>query len=369
MRIGIPKEIVAGEKRVAVTPEGAERLVREGHTVLVERGAGEGSGFADDAYVAAGGEVVASADDVWAQAELIAKVKQPQEEETARFREGLVYLGYVHAVSRPWLVDALLAKRVTSFAAEEVALPNGDRPLLIPMSEIAGRLAVLTAAHYLAAPPGSAGIMLGCVAGQASARLLIIGGGTVGRSAAAAACGLGAEVTVIDSDPAKAASRLAEVAPTAHLATSPASPELVRDMLAEVDAVINAVLWDPLTGQHLVTRQDLKRMRPDSVIVDVDCTPGGAIETTRVMAIDQPTFVEEGVIHYCVPNMPATVPQTSTRAYAGALLPYLELIANRGVDGAIAECAELAAGLIARDGLLLDEHVAKAQRRGTGGRT
>jgi len=361
--IAVPAEVVPGEKRVAVIPGGAERLVRAGHRVLVQRGAGEGSGHSDAAYVAVGAEIVESADELWQRAELLAKVKQPLEPETARFHDGLTYLGYCHAVSRPWLVDALLERRVAAFASEEVALANGDRPLLIPMSEIAGRLAVLVAAHYLAQPAGSAGVMLGTVTGCPSAHVLIIGGGTVGRSAAAAADGLGARVTVIDRDPPAARLRVAQVAPGARVPEAPASPALVWDLLPEVEAIINAVLWNPLTGEHLVTRDGLRRMKPGAVIVDVDCTPAGVIETSRVMTIDQPTFIEEGVIHYCVPNMPAMVPQTSTRAFAEATLPYLEVLAKKGLEGAIEERPELKLGLIARHGLLLDHHVAEAQGR------
>ena len=363
MRIGIPQEIVPGEKRVAVTPEGVARLTAAGHIVLVQAGAGQGSGYPDAAYQAAGADLLASADALWAAADLIAKVKQPLEAETERFHVGLIYLGYCHAVYRPWLVDALLAKRVTALAAEEVALPNGDRPLLIPMSEIAGRLAVLTAAHYLAEPPGSAGIMLGCVGGQASTHVLIIGGGTVGRSAAAAACGLGAQVTVVDQAPDRVRERLLEAAPCARLSTEQASAEVVWELLPGVDAIVNAVLWDPVTGEHLVTREGLRRMKRGAVIVDVDCTANGAIETTRPMTLDDPVFVEEGVIHYCVYNMPASVPQTSTHAYAGALLPYLERVAEKGVDAAMAEWPELRRGLVTRDGVLLDGHLAEAQGR------
>jgi len=366
MRIGVPKEIVAGEKRVSVTPEGVATLTRAGHVAFVQSGAGAGSGYADEAYAAAGAEVVGSAEGVWASGELVAKVKQPLEAETARFHEGLIYLGYCHAVYRPWLVDALLGKGVTTLAAEDVALPNGDRPLLIPMSEIAGRLAVLTAAHYLAEPPGSAGVMLGSVDGQATAHVLIIGGGTVGRSAAAAASGLGARVTVVDRAPERVRERLAEAAPAAALRAEPAVREQVEALLPDVDAIINGVLWDPVSGEHLVTREGLRQMKRGAVIVDVDCAAGGAIETTRPMTLDDPIFVEEGVVHYCVYNMPASVPQTSTRAYAGALLPYVELIAAQGLEAAMAERPELRAGLVTRDGVLLDEYVAEAQGRAPG---
>ncbi|MBM3501071.1 MAG: alanine dehydrogenase, partial [Armatimonadetes bacterium] len=259
MRIGVPKEIVAGEKRVSVTPEGVATLTRAGHVAFVQSGAGAGSGYADEAYAAAGAEVVGSAEGVWASGELVAKVKQPLEAETERFHEGLIYLGYCHAVYRPWLVDALLTSRVTTVAAEEVALPSGDRPLLIPMSDIAGRLAVLTAAHYLAEPPGSAGVMLGSVGGQATAHVLIIGGGTVGRNAAAAACGLGARVTVVDQAPERVRGRLEQTAPTAALPPEPVTREQVEALLPAVDAIVNAVLWDPVTGEHLVTREGLRR--------------------------------------------------------------------------------------------------------------
>ncbi|MGQ9729650.1 MAG: alanine dehydrogenase [Candidatus Zipacnadales bacterium] len=363
MLIGVPKEIITGEKRVSITPAGVERLVEAGHQVIVQAAAGEGSRFSDDAYRNAGACVVADAPEVWGRAELLVKVKQPTEAETSYFHEGLVYLGYLHAAYRPWLVEALLERKVTAFAAEKIALDNGDRPLLIPMSEIAGRLAVMTVAHYLADPPGSAGVMLGCIGDQATAHLLILGGGTVGRSAAATASSLGARVTVVDREPERVRERLAEAAPRAVLHPDSASRSVVEALLPKVDAIINGVLWDPQSGEHLVTREGLRQMRPGSVIVDVDCTPGGAIETTRVMTLDCPTFVKEGVIHYCVPNMPASVPQTSTQAFAQATLPYVELIAGRGLEGALAVSKALERGLVTRQGRLLDKHVAEVQGR------
>jgi alanine dehydrogenase len=366
MLIGVPKEVVPGEKRVAVTPDGARRLVAGGHKVLLQSGAGAGSGFPDDTYVSAGAEIAGSADEVWGRAELVTKVKQPLEEEMPRFREGLILYGYCHLATRPWLVDALLESRMTAVAFEEVVLPDGDRPLLRPMSEIAGRLAVLVAGQYLAEPDGSRGMLLGTVSGQPSANVLVIGGGTVGTSAAAAACGLGAQVTVIDRDPARIQLRVAAKAPAADVVVSPASPELVTDLLPEVDVVVNAVLWDPVTGEHLVTRESLRRMRKGAVIVDVDCTPEGVIETTRVMTVEEPTFELEGVIHYCVPNMPATVPHTSTEALASATLPYLQSLADLGLTEALKACPELRPGLVCRDGELLDQHVAAAQGRSIG---
>jgi alanine dehydrogenase len=365
MLIGVPTEVVPGEKRVALTPEGARRLIEAGHRVLLESGAGEGSGYPDEVYAGHDVEVVVTADEVWARADLVTKVKQPLEEETPRFREGLILFGYCHLATRPWLVDALLEKRVTAVAFEEVVLPDGERPLLRPMSEIAGRLAILVAAQYLAEPYGHRGVLLGTVSGRSSAGVLIIGGGTAGVSAAAAACGLGAAVTVVDRDPERARARVAKAAPSANVLAAPATPELVQDMLPDIDVVVNAVLWDPLTGQHLVTRDSLRGMREGAVIVDVDCTPGGVIETTRVTTIEEPTFEVEGVIHYCVPNMPATVPHTSTEALTSATLPYLERLADLGVIAALETCPELAAAVVCRNGKLLDSHVAAAQGRPT----
>lgn len=365
MLIGVPSEVVPGEKRVALTPEGARRLIQGGHQALLETGAGAGSGHSDDAYREQGAQVAESAEDVWARADLLTKVKQPLEGETALFREGLILFSYCHLATRPWLVDALLKKSVTAVAFEEVLLPTGERPLLKPMSEIAGRLAILVAGQYLAEPYGSRGVLMGTVSGQPAAGVLIIGGGTVGVSAAAAACGLGARVTVVDREPEPVQPRVAEVAPSAEVVAAPASPELVQDMLPETDVVVNAALWDPMTGRHLVTRDSLRRMRKGSVIVDVDCTPGGVIETTRVMTIGEPTFEEDGVIHYCVPNMPATVPHTSTEALTSATLPYLERLADLGLTAALESSPELQAALVCRDGKLLDAHVAAAQGRPT----
>lgn len=363
MLIGVPKEVVPGEKRVAVTPDGARQLIEGGHELLLQSGAGEGSGFADEAYASHGVEIAASDDEVWARAALVTKVKQPLEEETSRFRAGLILYSYCHLATRPWLVDALLESRVTAIAFEEVVLPDGDRPLLRPMSEIAGRLAILVAGQYLAEPHGTRGVLMGSVAGRPSVSVLIIGGGTVGASAAAAACGLGAEVAVVDNDPERVRARLSQVAPAAKVIPSPATPSVVADLLPHVDVVINAVLWDPLTGEHLVTRASLRRMRTGAVIVDVDCTPNGVIETTRVMTVQEPTFEVEGVVHYCVPNMPATVPHTSTRALASATLPYLQRLADLGLTAALDASPELKPALVCRDGKLLDRHVAEAQGR------
>ncbi len=364
MLIGVPTEVAPGERRVGVTPAGATRLTAGGHQLLLQRGAGARTGFADEAYEAQGAEVVNAADEVWARAELVAKVKQPVPEETHRFHEGLILFSYCHLATRPWLVEALLARRVTAIAFEEVVLPDGERPLLRPMSEIAGRLAVFVAGQYLAEPHGTRGVLLGSLAGLSTAHVLIIGGGAAGASAAVGACGLGAEVTVVDCDPDRVRPRLAALVPAERVLA--ASPDVVGELLPQVDVVINAVRWDPVTGQHLVTRESLRRMKTGAVIVDIDCTPGGAIETTRTMTIDEPTFVEEGIIHYCVPNMPATVPHTSTEALTAATLPYLERLARLGVDGALATCPELVPGLVCRDGRLLDGAVAEAQGRTPG---
>jgi alanine dehydrogenase len=358
MLIGTPREVIPGERRVGLTPQGAHCLKEAGHEVLLEAGAGEGSGHSDTAYMTEGAGIVSSPEELWGRAELVTKVKQPVPEEVDRFREGLTLFSYCHLATRPWLVDALLQRRVTAIAFEEVQLANGTRPLLRPMSEIAGRLAVLIAGQYLAAPHGSRGVLLGSFDGRPAARVLILGGGAAGSAAAAAAHGLGAAVSVVDRDPDSVRSRIAAAAPGAEVLQ--ASREMVERLLPDTDAVINAIRWDPLTGSHLITRDALRRLPHGAVIVDIDCTPGGAVETSRTMTVDSPVFEVEGVIHHCVPNMPATVPLTSTEALTSATLPYLERLATLGVDGALEALPELGPALQCRSGRLLDEAVARA---------
>ena len=364
MLVSVPRESVPGERRVGVTPEGAATLRRAGHGVLVQRGAGEGAGFTDEEYAAAGAELVSGPQELFARGELMCRVKQPQAEECDWLAEGSALCCYLLVGPRPWLVDALLRRRISAIAYEEVRLPDGSRPLLRPMSEIAGRLAVRVGAHYLARPPGSRGVLLDGLGGEAGARVLILGGGTVGASAAAAAVALGAEVTVLDADPGRARRAIGEAMGNAERVqvlecTRPAADE----HLAAAELVINAVQWDPLTGWHIVTRDSLRLMPRGAVIVDVACDPGGAVETCRIMSIEDRVFEEEGVLHYCVPNMPAMVPRTATRMLASATLPYVERLASLGVAGALEVCPGLRGALVCHEGRLLDTRVAQVQGR------
>ena len=370
MLITVPRESVPGERRVGVTPDGVRRLRAAGHTVLVQSGAGEGAGFDDEEYTAAGADLTSDPRQLFERSELMCRVKQPQPPECNWLAEGSTLFCYLLLGPRPWLVDALLQRRVSAIAYEEVTLPDGVRPLLRPMSEIAGRLAVRVGAHYLARPPGSRGVLLDGLGADPGAHVLILGGGTVGASAAAAAVALGACVTVLDLDPERArrnvlaaVGRVATPVPTPRLQVAECTRETADEHLARADLVINGVQWDPLTGWHIVTRESLRTMPRGAALVDVACDPGGAVETCRVMSIEDPVFEEEGVVHYCVPNMPGTVPRTATRMLSTATLPYVERLASLGVEGALAACPELGGALVCHEGRLLDPRVAQVQGR------
>lgn len=353
MRIGIPREIKNHEYRVGATPDGVHALVDAGHAVQVETGAGTRVGFADQDYRDAGATIAGSAAEVYA-AEMIIKVKEIQRSEFPLLRRGQIIYGYHHfAPDRP-LLDAMLAAGVSSVAYETITDRAGRLPLLVPMSQIAGRLAPQVGAWALQMANGGSGVLLGGVPGVLPGRVLIIGGGTVGENAARIALGMGADVTLLD----RSAERLAqlEVAFNGRLKSSLASPQTLRTLLPAQDLVIGAVLLPGALAPRLITRTDLARMKPGSVIVDVAIDQGGICETSRPTSHTEPLFIEAGVVHYCVPNMPAAVARTATLALTQATLPYALRIAATGLRDAVFADPHLAAGLQTCDG-----HVTHAQ--------
>ena len=356
--VGVPKEIKDQEGRVSMQPDGVVELVHHGHDVIVQAGAGLGSGFTDEEYEKAGGRVVESADEVFEAADLIVKVKEPIPEEYYRFREGQELFTYLHLAADKELTEFLLERRINSVAYETVELPDGSLPLLAPMSEVAGRMAVQAAAHCLESPQGGAGLLLGGVPGTPAAKVTIIGGGVVGTEAAKIAVGMRAMVNVLDVNP----KRLAYLSDIFGGRIDLVIPNRARtaSYVAESDVVIGAVLVAGAKAPKLVSRQMVASMREGSVVVDVAIDQGGCVETARPTTHSEPTYVEEGVIHYCVANIPGAVARTSTLALTSVTLPYLVKIADSGVEGAAAADANLAKGLSTLDGNLLSEPVAEA---------
>ena len=356
--VGVPKEIKDQEGRVSMQPDGVVELVHHGHEVIVQAGAGLGSGFTDEEYEKAGGRVVESADEVFEAADLIVKVKEPIPEEYYRFREGQELFTYLHLAADKELTEFLLERRINSVAYETVELPDGSLPLLAPMSEVAGRMAVQAAAHCLESPQGGAGLLLGGVPGTPAAKVTIIGGGVVGTEAAKIAVGMRAMVNVLDVNP----KRLAYLSDIFGGRIDLVIPNRARtaSYVAESDVVIGAVLVAGAKAPKLVSRQMVASMREGSVVVDVAIDQGGCVETARPTTHSEPTYVEEGVIHYCVANIPGAVARTSTLALTSVTLPYLVKIADSGVEEAAAADANLAKGLSTLDGNLLSEPVAEA---------
>jgi alanine dehydrogenase len=356
MRIGIPKEIKNHEYRVGATPDGVHALVEAGHAVVVERDAGARVGFPDEAYRLAGATVVATAAEVYA-AELIIKVKEVQRSEFPLLRPGQILYGYHHfAPDRP-LLEAMLAAGVTSVAYETITDAAGRLPLLTPMSQIAGRLAPQAGAWALQMANGGSGVLLGGVPGVLPGKVLIIGGGTVGEHAARIALGMGADVTLLD----RSAERLAqlETAFGGRLKGAIATPQLLRSLLPGQDLVIGAVLLPGARAPRLITRADLGRMRPGSVIVDVAIDQGGICETSRPTSHTEPLYVEEGIVHYCVPNMPSAVARTATLALTQATLPLALQISGLGLRRAVSDNPHLAAGVQTCNGRVTHAELAR----------
>jgi alanine dehydrogenase len=357
MRIGVAREIKLQEHRVALTPAGSRELVQRGHEVLVESGAGLGSAFPDDAYERAGAAIV-SVDDVWGRSELLLKVKEPIALEYERLRPGLTLFTYLHIAADEPLTRALVDSGITAIAYETVETDHGALPLLAPMSEIAGRLAPQAGAHYLEKPKGGRGILLGGVAGVVPGRVVVIGGGMVGYNAAVIAIGLGAQVTLLERSVDRM--RYLEQILSGRVTLLMSSSLQIEESLKEADLVIGAVLIPGALAPKLITREMLGGMKEASVLVDVAIDQGGCAETSRPTTHDDPVYTVDGVIHYCVANMPGAVPITSTRALTNVTLPYVETLADHGVVGAIQRDPELARGVNVVDGQITYEAVAEA---------
>ena len=357
MRIGVAKEIKSQEYRVALTPAGARELVQRGHEVVVEEGAGVGSAFPDDAYERAGASI-ASVDDVWERSELLLKVKEPIALEYPRLRAGLTLFTYLHIAADQPLTRALVDSGITAIAYETVETMSGALPLLAPMSEIAGRLAPQAGAHHLEKPKGGRGLLLGGVAGVAQGRVVVIGGGIVGYNAAVIALGLGAHVTILERSVDRM--RHLEEILSGRVSLLMSSSLQVEESLKEADLVIGAVLIPGALAPKLVTREMLGGMKEGSVLVDVAIDQGGCAETSRPTTHDDPVYTVDGVIHYCVANMPGAVPITSTRALTNVTLPYVEAIADYGVVEAIRRDSALAQGVNVVGGRVTYEAVAEA---------
>src|SRR5205814_989050 len=358
MIVGVPREIKTAENRVALVPAGVESLVGDGHSVLVEQGAGIGSGFGDEAYRAAGGTLVPKAADVWAKAEMVVKVKEPIEPEWPCMRKGQVVFTYFHFAASESLTQAVIKSGIVAIAYETVQLDSGELPLLTPMSEVAGRMAIQEGAKYLERAYGGSGILLGGVPGVLPGEVLIIGGGTVGTNAAKMAAGLGAHVTLLDLSLDRLR-YLADVLP-ANVDVLYSNRHNVVEQLRRADVVIGAVLRPGAKAPHLVTRVDLGLMKPGSVIVDVAVDQGGCFETTKPTTHDHPTYVVDGIIHYAVANMPGGVPRTSTLALTNATFPYARRLAREGWRQACRQDRALALGLNIIEGKVVYPGVAEA---------
>ncbi len=359
MRVGVPREVKRDEYRVALTPAGADVLKRAGHDVIVERGAGAGAGIADSDYEDVGARV-GSDDDAWA-CELIVKVKEPQPTEFPKLRADQILFTYLHLAASASVAGALIAAKTTGVAYETVQDDRGRLPLLAPMSEIAGRLAAQAGAWYLERPMGGRGVLIGGVAGVAPGRVLVVGGGIVGINAAMVAAGMQAHVAILDTNLDRL--RELELALAGRIELIYSTPLSLSSLLPAADLVVGAVLIPGARAPSLITREMLGLMRPGTVLVDVAVDQGGCAETTRPTTHSEPTYVVDGVIHYCVTNMPGAVPVTSTHALCNATLPYVVAIANEGIDGACASRSELVSGLNVRNGVIVNPAVAAALAR------
>ena len=356
MIIGIPKEIKEQEQRVALLPSAASQLTRRGHSVVVQKNAGIGSGYPDDDYVKAGAEIVEQAKEVFARADMVMKVKEPLDAEFPLLRKGQILFTYLHLAASKSLTEALLKSGVTAIAYETIQVDH-RLPLLEPMSEIAGRMSVVMGANFLAKYNGGSGVLLGGVPGVLPGRVVVVGGGTSGVNAARMAAGLGADVTILDVDLERLRYLDLSIINANTLYSSEAN---LLELMPECDLLIGAVLLPGAKAPKLITRQMLRRMKPGSVLVDISIDQGGCVETSRPTTHLDPVYIEEGVTHYCVANMPAAYARTATQALTNVTFRYLELLADLGLEGACKKQPALIGGINTRDGRLTCKAVAEA---------
>lgn len=361
MNIGLPKEVKDNEYRVGLVPAGVHALAEEGHRIFVQKRAGEGSGFQDSEYTGAGATLVDSADEVFGRSEMIVKVKEPVAEEYSRLKAGQIIFSYLHLAPLPDLTQVLLDKKVVGVAYETIPDRHGTLPLLTPMSEIAGRMSVIVGSYYLQKPRGGRGVLLGGVPGAKPATVAIVGAGTVGLNAAKMAMGLGAHVRILDID----LDRLRHLDDLffGKIETVLSNAYTIAEAVATAELVIGAVLIPGANAPRLVTRKMVASMYPGAVIVDVAVDQGGCVETTRPTSHSDPVYIEEGVLHYCVTNMPGAMPRTSTIALTNATFPYVKKIARLGLKGAIQENRLLKDGVNTFDGRVTCLPVAESQKR------
>ncbi|MBL8014114.1 MAG: alanine dehydrogenase [Candidatus Omnitrophica bacterium] len=357
MIIGIPKEIKNNEYRVGILPVGVEALLRAGHQVCIETLAGVGSGIEDEQYIKAGAKIVRGARQVYEQSELIVKIKEPMESEYELLRQGQILFTYLHLAASKTLTEALLNRKVTAFAYETLQTPAGELPCLTPMSEVAGRMAPQEGAKYLEEPMQGRGILLGGVPGVAPAEVVVIGAGVVGSNACLIASGMGANVTVLDVNLNRL--RYVEEVMPANVHTIMSNAHTIRDAVLKADLVISSVLIRGAKAPCLINRDMVSKMKKGSVIVDVAIDQGGSVETSRPTTHEHPTYLVDGVVHYCVTNMPGAVARTSTYALTNATFPYILNLANKGCPKILADCYELKRALNVIDGQLTIKEVAE----------
>ena len=360
MIVGVPTEVKDNEYRVALTPEGARELVDNGHTVLIQDGAGEGSSIPQDRYGRAGALIARDADEVWAKADMIMKVKEPIASEYERMREGQVVFTYLHLAACEELTRALLDRKVIGIAYETVQLPDGRLPLLAPMSEVAGRMAPHVGARLLEKEYGGRGILMGGVSGVRPAKVLVLGAGMAGTNAAWIAAGMEAEVTVVDRNIDRL--RQIDMVMRGRVMTLASDRLTIEQRVRESDVVVGTVLIPGARAPKLVTEEMVESMRPGSVIIDISIDQGGSVETSHMTTHSDPTYVVHGVVHYAVGNMPGAVPRTSTYALTNVTLPYVLEIASAGIETAVNGDPALARGVNTWDGRVTNEGVAEAHR-------
>ncbi|MER3415325.1 MAG: alanine dehydrogenase [Gemmataceae bacterium] len=357
MIVGVPKEIKPDEYRVAIIPVGVEELVRAGHRVLIERGAGQGSGVSDAQYATHGAEIVGSAREVYERAELVVKVKEPLPQEWPYLQTGQVVFTYFHFAADEALTRAMLRSGITAVAYETIRDARGQLPLLTPMSEVAGRMSIQEGAKYLERPFEGRGILLGGVPGVLPAQVMVLGGGVVGANAAKVAAGLGANVTILDINLDRL--RYLDDTMPKNVTTLFSDRHNILDTLSQADLVIGAVLIPGARAPHLIRRDDLRRMKPGAVIIDVAIDQGGCVETSRPTTHSQPIYIVDDIVHYCVTNMPGAVGRTSTYALCNVTLPYVLQIANKGLRRAVEDNPGLREGVNIHRGRIIHRAVAQ----------